>query len=296
MFAAAAAALISCCGVDATFAETLSIQDAQTSLKQDTLIAAPISGLVQEVAVNDGSLSDPGQTLLRFEDSEAQAEFVASRAAYEAARVEADNDVDSRYAMRTLEVNERELRQSEKANESYAGAISGTEIEKLRLTVDQAALAIEQAEHERNVAEARAREKSASVKIATARLAKHHLKSPVSGIVAEVNVEPGEWVEQGTPLMRIISLDPLRVECFVDGRKYGSELVKQPVVFDVDASPGQDGEDGSPASNKIQLSGVVTFVSPELNSVTGQTRLWAELSNPDGKARAGMQGTLTIGE
>lgn len=280
----------------AASADQIVIENAQASLKQDTAIASPISGMVQSVGVREGSQSDPGQSLIRFEDSEAQAEFVASRAAFEAARVEADNDVDARYARRTFEVNQRELQQSEKANQSYAGAVSGTEIEKLRLTVDQAALAIEQAEHERNVAEARVREKSAAVKIATARLSKHHVKSPVSGMVAEISVEPGEWVEQGTPLMRIITLDPLRVECFIDGRKFGQELVDRPVTFALGFSPGQATERDLPTPPNLTLTGVVTFVSPELNSVTGQTRLWAELANPDGKARAGMQGKLTIDE
>ena len=50
-------------------------------------------------------------------------------------------------------------------------------------------------------------------------------------MITEIDVEPGEWVEAGKPIIRIISLDPLRAECFIDGRRFGSELVGHVVRF-----------------------------------------------------------------
>jgi macrolide-specific efflux system membrane fusion protein len=212
----------------------------------------------------------------------------AAQAAYEAARLESDNDVDARYAKRTLEVRQRELQQSVIANDQFPGSVSETEIAKLQLVVDQSRLAIEQAEHELQVARAVAKEKLATSRIVEARLRKHGVEAPVGGYAVEIVVEPGEWVEAGKPIVRIISLQPIRVECFVDGRTHGPELVGRVIEF----FPA-GGEKATSAESQ-SLTGKVTFVSPELHPVTGQARLWATIDNPKLSARAGMRGRIVI--
>ena len=118
-------------------------------------------------------------------------------------------------------------------------------------------------------------------------LRKHGVQATVAGTVVEVAVEPGEWIEAGTPVVRIISLDPIRVECFVDGRVYGPELVGRGIEFFL--------ADNASAEAETPLRGKVTFVSPELHPMTGQARLWATIDNPKLAARAGMRGRLVIG-
>ncbi len=265
----------------------IEIEDAQLSLIQNTFVAAPIAGVVSEVLVSEGELVEVGHRMVQLDDQQVRTEYEASQAAFEAARMEADNDVDARYAKRTLEVRIRELEQSLEANQGFAGAISDTEIAKQQLVVDQARLAIEQAEHELRVAQANATEKAAAAKIGLARLTRHAVEAPVSGQIAEVAVEPGEWVEAGKPLVRVIKLNPIRVECFVDGQLYGSELVGRSIAFHPSVTDGNS-EPGKP------FVGKVTYVSPELHPVTGQARLWATVENPAQRARAGMRGRLTI--
>lgn len=269
-------------------AQRIEIEAAQVSLIQNTLVAAPISGVVAKVHVREGDPVALDTPIAQLDDGQAETELKAAEAAYEAARLEADNDVDARYAQRTLEVRQRELQQSLDANRAYSGAVSETEIDKLRLVVDQSGLAIEQAEHQQQVAAAKAIEQLAAVQIARTRLGKFQILAPARGLVVEVSVEPGEWVEAGKPIARSISLDPIRVECFVDGSQHGGELVGREVEF----SCSTDDED--PQSESIKLSGEVDFVSPELNPVTGQIRLWATVKNPNKRARAGMRGRLVI--
>jgi macrolide-specific efflux system membrane fusion protein len=138
------------------------------------------------------------------------------------------------------------------------------------------------------VARAHAREKLATSQIAEALLAKHEIKATVAGDVVEVAIEPGEWIEAGKPIVRVISLSPVRVECFIDGRKHGFELVGRTVEFIPSAAEESGGGKIGP------LVGKVTFVSPELNAVTGQARLWATVDNPKHHVRAGMRGRLVI--
>ena len=147
----------------------LEIDGAQISLIQNTYVAAPIAGVVASVDVNEGDRVDVGRSLVRLRADQAESELLAAQSAYEAARLESANDVDERYARRTLEVRQRELMQSQEANRSFVGTVSETEIEKLKLVVDQSRLAIEQAEHQRMVASATAAEKQAVVQIAKAR-------------------------------------------------------------------------------------------------------------------------------
>ncbi len=266
-----------------TRAENLEIAEAQISLIGNTTVAAPIAGVIAEVRVAEGDRVESGQVLVQLDDGQAQSEWQAAMAALEAAKLESENDVDARYAKRTLEVRQRELDQSRQANEAFPGAISATEIDKLRLVVDQSQLAIEQAEHQLQVARAKVTEKHATVNIAEASVKRHRLRSPAHGSVVEVAAQPGEWVDAGKPVVRVISLGPIRVECFVDGRQYGPALIGCKVEFE--RGTGDD---------LTRLSGQVTFVSPELSPVTGQTRLWATIENPGAKVRAGMRGKLTI--
>ncbi len=261
----------------------LEVDEAQVSLIQNAFIAAPMPGVVAKVDVSEGDEVQVGTRLVLLSDDQARSELQAAQAAYEAARLVADNDVDQRYAQRTLEVRQREFEQSQIANNNFRGAISETELEKLRLVVDQSRLAIEQAAHDQNIAGATAAEKLAAVKIAKERLELHGIETLVAGFVSEVDVQPGEWVEAGKPIVRVIALDPIRVECFIDGKTLGSELVGHPVrFFPADAKDDQS------------VTGKVTFVSPELHPVTGQVRLWATIRNADRKIRAGMRGRLVI--
>ncbi len=265
----------------------IEIADAQVSLIQNTFVAAPIAGVVAEVLVSEGDQVESGRRLVQFDAEQAQTELDAARAGYDAARLESDNDVSERYATRTFEVRQRELQQSVEANSQFTGSVSEAEIAKQQLVVDQARLAIEQAQHDLKILRARAVEKLAAMKIVEARVRKHGVQATVAGTVAEVAIEPGEWVEAGKPIVRVISLNPIRVECFVDGRMYGPGLVGRGIEFFL--------ANTASAESETPLRGKVTFVSPELNPVTGQARLWATIDNPKLAARAGMRGRLVIG-
>ncbi|QEG00863.1 putative efflux pump membrane fusion protein [Stieleria maiorica] len=268
---------------DASPSDALVIEEAQTSLIQNVFIATPVSGVVSAVEVQEGDRVQADTSLVTLENDLAEKELVSARAGLDAARLESDNDVNLRFAQRTLQVREHEMKQSRLANETYAGAVSDFELEEIRLKVDQAALAIEQARHDLMIAAAAAVEKQAAVSIAQTRLDQHSVASRVEGTVAEVDVQPGQWVEAGAKLVRVISLDPLRVEGFIDGRKHGPQLIGRNVRF----TPAGASEDES-------LTGRISFVSRELHPVTGQVRLWATVDNPDGRVGSGTPGRLVV--
>ncbi|MCC9643285.1 HlyD family efflux transporter periplasmic adaptor subunit [Rhodopirellula sp. JC740] len=262
------------------------IPSAQAILISDVTLSAPIAGRVASVLVEEGSVVRPRKLLVQLDDSRAKAELNAAKAAERAAELQSNSDVDRRYAERTLEVRVRELEQSLLANESFEGSVTATEIDRLKLVIDQAELSIEQAERERKMLEAQLGEKQSLVELAELRMREHRVESSLDGRVAELSITEGQWVEAGAPLVRLISLNPIRISGFVNGRQHGQELVGRKVEFELDAAKG--------STEATVLRGEVSFVSDELNPVNGQVRMWADLKNPEQHVRPGMRGTLRV--
>ncbi|MEM9588684.1 MAG: HlyD family efflux transporter periplasmic adaptor subunit [Planctomycetota bacterium] len=289
-------------------AEELTLPGAQASLIDSTWVATPIAGVIRSVGAREGTTISEGTWLVTLDDQLPRTELAAANAALQAAQLESENDVDRRYAEKTLAVRQRELAQSEQANQRFQGTVSDSELDKLRLVVSQSQLAIEQAKFQQKLARSRVSEKQAAMRIAEAKLRQHTLVAPVSGTIAKVDARVGEWVEQGKPLVRLISSEQMRVECFVDAGVSAEQLVGRAVEFVPDPLPrpttsprpsGSRSTQSAPRPSRDQappkpIQGHVTFISPELEPVSKQARLWATIDNRAGRVRAGMKGTLII--
>jgi macrolide-specific efflux system membrane fusion protein len=85
-------------------------------------------------------------------------------------------------------------------------------------------------------------------------------------------------------MFRVVRIDRLRVEAFLDSHEAGDNLVGREVTLSVEL-PGRD---------QGEFSGKVVFVSPEVDPVNGQVRVWAEVDNRQSRLRPGLHGTLKI--
>jgi macrolide-specific efflux system membrane fusion protein len=113
---------------------------------------------------------------------------------------------------------------------------------------------------------------------------RRRINSPLSGMVVEVRKRAGEWVEEGQVIARVIATDKLRAEGFLNADQLGGNWVGRRVRLTL----------RMPSLEQKHFPGTVVFVSPEVDPVNGQARMWAEIDNPDGRLRAGLQGSLTI--
>lgn len=265
----------------------LSIFDAQAVLIENVTLAAPVAGIVDRLPLDFGDRVQRGDLVLQIRATSLRAELAAARAAATAAQMQAETDVTARGAMRMLDVRKREYELSRLANQAFEGSVTSTELDRLKLVVDQAALSLEKADHEQRVAIAIAKEKIETVNRLEAKLAEHQLECPITGKVADRLVDVGQWVAAGTPVVRVISLDPIRVTGFVDGLTVDGSLLGRPVTFTWQPP------DGSSLDGQT-LSGVISFVSDELNPISGEISVWADVPNPGGNIRPGMQGVMTI--
>jgi multidrug efflux pump subunit AcrA (membrane-fusion protein) len=260
--------------------------EAQLSLITEVKHSVPIAGLVKTVLVQEGMTVRVGQELLRLDDELARKQVTEKQLEAEVAQAQSRNEAPRRYGQATLRVHESELVRSKSANQQFRNSVSETELRRLELLVDQSQLTIEQAERDQQIAGLTAAWKRAATETAETLVEKHTVKSAIDGIVVQVETAPGEWLNAGDSALRIIQLDRLRAEAFVDGKRYGSELLGTVVRFRI--------LDGSVEGSPLEVEGRVTFVSPEVHPVTGQIRIWCEIDNGTGRLRPGVRGFLEL--
>ncbi|MFN0050970.1 MAG: efflux RND transporter periplasmic adaptor subunit, partial [Planctomycetales bacterium] len=202
----------------------------------------------------------------------------------EIAHKQARNDIKIRTAKKGAEVAATELKRAREAVEKHKKSVSESELDKLRLMSEKAAFEVEQAQHEQEVAQIMTRLKETEQKLAEAAVERRRITAPLSGVIVQVQQHRGEWVQPGETVLRLMRIDRLRIEALVDVQKLPRDVTGSPATLTVDIP-------GHPAS---EYQGSVVYVSPEVNPVNNQVRVWAEVENHDRQLRPGLKGNLVI--
>lgn len=108
------------------------------------------------------------------------------------------------------------------------------------------------------------------------------LRSPISGLVIERNVNPGSGAEANKPLFTVANLSNVWViasvpEAQVSMLSVGSRALVQ-----------------SAATGTQPLSGTVSYIDPVLNEATRTARVRVEVNNPQWRLKVGMFATISI--
>ncbi|MDA1013469.1 MAG: HlyD family efflux transporter periplasmic adaptor subunit [Planctomycetota bacterium] len=241
-------------------------------------------GPISEVVVREGQSVKAGELLARVKADEAELRLEHAKKDLAVAKTQSSSDVKVRFANKRLELARSELARAEATLKKQPKGISQSEMDKLRLEVDSGVLAVEQSELDQTVAGLSAGLKQTEVAMAEREIARRKIVSPVDGKVVEIKRRRGEWVKPGDSVLRIVRLDRLRVEGFLHGNQLVDEFAGRPVTLTVDL-PGRSME---------TFTGEVVFVSPEINPVSGEVRVWAEVINKKSLLMPGLRGSLTI--
>jgi RND family efflux transporter MFP subunit len=247
-------------------------------------VPARETGVLLELNAREGDPVESGRVLGRVDDDEAR--LLADRARTDAAiaREKADNDVRIRLAEKALGVAKAELTRAEESNAKYANTVSKTEIDRLRLKRDEAELAIEQATHEQKIAALTADQKQQELELTELAVRRRQIVAPTAGRIVELPRKPGEWVQPGETVVRIVSTSRVRAEAFLDVAAMPDDPTGCEVRVRL-ALPGRETR---------ELPGRIVFVDPQINAVNGQYRVWAEVENPDGVLRPGHRASMVI--
>lgn len=261
---------------------------SMVSLIYDIPLAAPDEGLVTSIAVREGSRVQQGTLILQLDDRQAQTARRVAEAELNVVKQRALNDVDVRNAQAARNVAEAELRQNQDANRRVPGTKSALEIRRLELAVTQTELEIERAQHEQRITGHQADALQARLDQALDDVERRKVVAPMDGEVIELQVQPGQWVRAGETVARMVRLDRLRVECFVDPAKVSpKEVADRPVRVHVALERGR----------METFVGQIVFVQ-QINEAHGRYRVRAEVANRQEAGqwllRPGQQADMTI--
>jgi len=281
----------SCCfSVSAALAQTprvataLKIDTALVTLIEQAEIAARDAGLLEQLNVKEGALVEAEQLLAKLNDAEQQAARGRAAIAAESAAKQAASDVKLRFAKASHGVAQADYQRARDSVEKFQKSISQTELDQLRLMAEKTKLEIEQAEEDALLAALDAKKARFELAEAEAKLAKRQITAPFAGLITQLKKQRGEWVQPGDVVLRLIRTDRLRIEGFAPGKQVPANLLDAAANFKADL----------PGRGVTIIPGKVTFVSPEVNAVNGQIRIWIEVDNRENLLRPGQVGSLEI--
>lgn len=141
------------------------------------------------------------------------------------------------------------------------GSVSKAELDRAKSQADQASGAL-------NTQQARVNQKT--------------IRAPFSGQLGIRQVDLGEYLSPGTPVVSLQQLDPVYLEFNLPEQRLADIRLDMTVRAEVDAWPGETFE------------GRVTAVEPGINPGTRNFMIQATLDNPEQKLRAGMFARVTL--
>lgn len=259
--------------------------EGQVLLLQQAQVSALEAGMIASLEAHEGLMVEAGAELGRLDD--ARERLRRQHADYEAqgAKKKAENTIDLRYAQAAVDVSQAELDQAHEANLKVSGAIPAAEVRRRALGLERARLQVEQTQQDQGLNKITALAKQSTAELAAVELDRRKITAPVSGMVVDLVKNVGEWVKPGDPVLRILRIDRLRVEGRLSALEHGGELLGRPVTVTV-TLPGDRVE---------HFTGKIVFISPEVEPVSKEFRIVAEVANRDLLLRPGMDAVVTIG-
>ncbi len=114
------------------------------------------------------------------------------------------------------------------------------------------------------------------------KIAQKSIRAPFAGALGIRQVDIGQYVEPGDPIVRLEGRDKMVVDFPVPQQRLARLRVKQPVSVQVDAWPGQ------------AFRGSIEAIEPQVERDTRNIRVRAVVDNPDGRLLPGMFARIEI--
>lgn len=171
-----------------------------------------------------------------------------------------------------------ELREAQAELESARAAFR-----ELTLFDDRIADAESRAERER-IARARSGLDGAEVRVERAELnlSRTVVRAPFAGRVASIEAQAGEWVAAGDPLLRVVDIDPLRVEVQVLDSEVRWLERDGAAEVQFSALPGE------------VFAGRIASINPMVDPELRTAKVTVLVPNPDGRALPGMYARVRL--
>jgi macrolide-specific efflux system membrane fusion protein len=236
-------------------AGTIDVDHCEVKLDEEAQVPAQEAGVLMKINVREGDQVPLNELLAQIDDMQSQKQKKNALAEFNGAKEKSNSDIDVRYATAAYKVAEFEYLRCQDANKKTALAFSDVEMEEKKFAADKANLAIEQAGKQHIVDGFTAEAKQAELELAEEAIRRRQITAPIDGEIQKLYVHLGEWVKPGDTVARLIRMDRLRVEGYLDKDTYSpGDVVDRPVVVQVELAAGR----------KVQFPGKIVFVDPEI--------------------------------
>ena len=232
-------------------ARTLSVSGALRADKQ-AAVKAIVAGEVREVLVREGEVVQQGQILVRMDNGDFEARLNQAKGSLSAAQGQLDIAKQSRDSNQSLlDKNFISKNAYDNSVNQYAIALANVETAKGALDVAKKAL-------------------NDTV-----------IKAPISGIISNRMIQPGEKVSPDNRLLDVVDLRVLEMEAPVPAQNIASIKIAQPVQLAIEG-----------VSEK--LIGEVSRINPATTAGSGPIMSYIRIANTAGQLRAGMFGEAQL--
>ncbi|APZ94162.1 macrolide transporter subunit [Fuerstiella marisgermanici] len=179
-----------------------------------------------------------------------------------------------------LDIEQAKNDQSVQALRSTAKSAT---VDQQQVAAKRLNLELQQASSDRGIGTLTAQRTKTSLAVAKERLDRRRIHSPLSGIVAERLKNEGEWVEAGEPVLRVIRMDRLLVEGYVNAD-----------LIEITSRGRAVRVEGTARGRTVSVEGRIIYVSPEIDSVNQEVQVKAEIENPDLVLRPGQPVKMVV--
>lgn len=229
-----------------------------------TAVGPKVAGYVAAVHVGDNQIVDAGTVLVRIDDSDFRAQVDRARAAVAQAEAAAENlerrkqlqlalireaDAAVRAAHADVDLTQRNLARATKLvaqgwtpelSHDVATADShraGAALARVEAAAAAARAQLAVIESEAAQVTARRQETEASLRLAEIALADTVIRAPVSGVIGNKRVQPGEYIRPGAALMSVVPVEGVWVVANFKETQLARMRVGQMANVAVDGNP-----------------------------------------------------------
>lgn len=266
--------------------------------KTQSSVMPKISAPVRRFFVNRGDHVKQGQVLAVLENRDLAAAAADSKGSYEQAQAQYSNVAGATVpeeitkAQQDIQAAQQAMDAAKKVYESRQQLLREGAI--ARKLVDDANVAYVQAQSQFNVAQehlravqnvskhqdvksAQGQLDSAAAKYdgARAQLSYSEVRSPISGVIADRPLYPGEMANAGSPLLTVMDISTVVARANVPvGQAAHLKAGDAATIVQIDGD--------------IEVPGRITVVSPAVDPNTTTVQVWVEAANPGERLRAGV--------
>jgi HlyD family secretion protein len=263
------------------------ITDAQVLFPDDIPVAAQSDGVITLLNVDEGSMVKQGDLMIQIDSRLAEADSEVAKQELIASKLKSEDDSSIRFAEASVNVAQEEVRISDELMQQ--GVEGESDNRKKRLELIKAGLSVSVSKNEKEQQKSAVAVQEAKLAATKVQLELRKIQAPWNGFISEVAKKQHSFVRPGDVILRLTSMDKIRVRGLAKVTDAPHLLVNLPARVTISIAPGKS----------ETIEGKVMSISPRTINTADTYPILIEVENrltQDGQYlfREGMKATIEI--